>query len=109
MTRFPGLRVKTHSYLIDYGSDHKKTKDTKKCVIERKLKIGNYKNCLEATQLKNEIKYLEKSKLTKFIRNDKSKLKTQQELKSESHNAFTEKLIRLLSVQLMIKECNQLI
>ena len=28
--------------------------------MERKLKFENYKNCLEATQLDNEIKYLEK-------------------------------------------------
>ena len=35
-------------------------KDTKKCVIKRKLKFENYKNCLEATQLDNKIKYLEK-------------------------------------------------
>ena len=36
-------------------------KDTKKCVIKRKLKFENYKNCLEATQLDNKIKYLEKN------------------------------------------------
>ena len=28
--------------------------------MERKLKFENYKNCLEATQLDNKIKYLEK-------------------------------------------------
>ena len=37
-----------------------KTKGTKKCVIKRKLKFEDYKNCLEVTQLKNEIIYLEK-------------------------------------------------
>ena len=30
-------------------------RDTKKCVIKRKLKFKEYKNCLEATQLENKI------------------------------------------------------
>ena len=49
MTRFVGLREKTYSYLIDDGSEDKNVKGTKKCVIKRKLKLGNYENCLEAT------------------------------------------------------------
>ena len=32
--------------------------------MKRKLKFGTYKNCLEATQVDNKIKYLEKIKLT---------------------------------------------
>ena len=64
MTKFFRLRVKTYSYLIDDGSEDKKAKGTKKCVIKRKLKFENYKNCLEATQLENTISYLEKIKLT---------------------------------------------
>ena len=63
MTKFVGLRAKTYSYLIDDGSEDKKAKGTKKCVIKRKLKFENYKNCLEATQLDNKIKYLEKNKI----------------------------------------------
>ena len=35
----------------------------KKCVIKRKLKFENTKNCLEATQLDNKMKYLEKNKI----------------------------------------------
>ena len=74
MTKFVGLRAKTYSYLIDDGSEDKKAKGTKKCVIKRKLKFENYKNCLEATQLDNKIKYLEKNKinidsLKKIIKN----------------------------------------
>ena len=34
---------------MDDGSEDKKAKDTKKCVIKRKLKFENYKHCLEAT------------------------------------------------------------
>ena len=63
MTKFVGLRTKTNTYLADDGSEDKKAKDTKKCVIKRKLKFQNYKNCLEASQLKNKINYLEKIKL----------------------------------------------
>ena len=51
MTKFVGLRAKTYSCLIDDGSEDKKAKGTKKCVIKRKLKFENYKNCLEATQI----------------------------------------------------------
>ena len=50
-TKFVGLRAKTYSYLIDDSSEDKKGKDTKKCVIKRKLKFENQKNCLKATKL----------------------------------------------------------
>ena len=38
----------------------KKAKGTKKCVIKRKLKFQDYKNCLEAAQIENEINHLGK-------------------------------------------------
>ena len=60
MTKFVGLRTKTYRYLIDNGNEDKKAKGTKKRVIKRNLKLKNYKNCLEVTQLHNKIKYLEK-------------------------------------------------
>ena len=53
-----GLRAKTYSYLKDNNKKDKKTKGTEKCLIKTKLKFENYKNCLEATQLDNKIKYL---------------------------------------------------
>ena len=46
MTKFVGLRAKTHSHLIDDSNKDKKAKDKKKCIIKRKLKFENYKNCL---------------------------------------------------------------
>ena len=49
--KFVGLRADIYSYLIDDGSEDKKAKGTKKYVIKRKLKLENYKNCLETTQL----------------------------------------------------------
>ena len=62
MAKFVGLRAKAYSYLMDDGSEDKKAKRTKKCVI-RKLKFENYKNSLEVTQLENEINDLEKNKI----------------------------------------------
>ena len=91
-TKFVGLRAKTYSYLIDDGSEDKKAKGTKKCIIKRKLKFENYKSCLEATQLENKINHLEKNKIDtdsikgnhkEFIKNNKSILKIQQMVKSE--------------------------
>ena len=84
MVKFVGLRAKTYSYLIDNGSEDKKTKDTKMCVIKRKLKFENDKKCLEATQFANKINYLEKkiniynfkNDHKELITNDKLKLKT---------------------------------
>ena len=43
-----------------------------------------------------------------FIRNNNSMLKIQQRFKIERHYVFTEE-IRFLQVQMMIRECNQLI
>ena len=84
MREFIGLRGKTYSYLIDHSSEDKKTKDTKKCVIKRKFKFENYKNCLEATHLENKINHLEKNKIDPDILKKDQKefiktiLKTQQ-------------------------------
>ena len=69
ITKFVELRAKTYSYLIDDGSEDKKVKSTKKCVIKRKIQFENYKNCLEATQLENNIYYLEKKQFTWDIKN----------------------------------------
>ena len=64
MTKSVGLRGKTYSYLIDDGSEDKIAKGTKICVIKRKIKFENYANCLEASQLENKIKYLEKNEIS---------------------------------------------
>ena len=52
------LRAKTYSYLIDEGIDNKKAKGTKMCVLKRKLKFENYKNCFETTQFDTKVKYI---------------------------------------------------
>ena len=104
MTKFVGLTAKIYSYLIDDGSADKQAKDTKKCVISRKLKFENYKNCLEATQLENKTNHLEKNKIDigrvkenhkEFIKNNKLILKTQQRHKTERHNVFTEEINKI--------------
>ena len=51
--------------------------------MKRKLKFQDYRNCLEAAQIENKNKPLEKNKidvdsLKNFIKNDKLILKTQQ-------------------------------
>ena len=46
-----GLRAKTYSYLIGHGSEDKKAKGTRKCVIRQKLKLEDYKNRFRAVQL----------------------------------------------------------
>ena len=61
---FAGLRAKNYSYLIDDGSEGKKEKGTKNCVIKRKIKFEDYKNSyLTAAQLENKINHLGKIKL----------------------------------------------
>ena len=63
ITKSLKLKSKSYNYLIDDGSEDKKANDTKKCIMKRKLKFENYKNCSEATQLGNYINFLEKTKL----------------------------------------------
>ena len=53
MKEFYGLRAKRYSNLTDKNNEDKKAKNRKKCVIERKLKLGDYK---EQKQLKLKIK-----------------------------------------------------
>ena len=69
MTKFVALRPKTYSYLTDDLKENKKAKGTKKCVIKRRLKFNDYKDCL----LNNEVI-----------------LKSQQRFKSERYDVYTE-------------------
>ena len=71
MIEFVTLRPKTYSYLMDGGSEHKRAKGTKKCIVKRENKFKNYKNCL----FKNKIV-----------------LKSQQRFKSEAHNVYAEQI-----------------
>ena len=46
MTEFVALRAKACAYAMEDGSEHKKAKGTKKCVIKHELMFENYKDCL---------------------------------------------------------------
>ena len=91
LTKFIGLRANSCSSLIDDNSEDKRAKGTIKCVIKRKLKSENSKNCLEATQLEININYSEnKNKIDidsikEFIKIIKSILKIQENFRSERH------------------------
>ena len=63
-TKFVALRVNTYCYSIDEDRRNETTKSTQKCAIKKNLKFENYKNCLEATQLGNKIKYLGKNNVS---------------------------------------------
>ena len=87
--------------------DIKKVKDTKKSVIKGKLKFENYKDYLEATQLENKMKHLEKKTdiesfkedKKEFIKNNQLILKMQEiykYLEVKSITFLLKKLIRLL-------------
>ena len=56
-----GWRAKTYSYLKDNNDNDKKAKSSKECVIKRKIKFQDYKNCLEASQVEKKINDLEKN------------------------------------------------
>ena len=71
MAEFVSLRPKTYSYLMDDGSSDKKAKETKKHVIQRRLKFNDFKNGL----LNNE-----------------AILKSQQRFENGVHNVHTEEI-----------------
>ena len=116
--KFVALSAKTYNYLIDDGSDNKKAKGTRKCVMKRKLKFENYENCLEGTQVENKINHLEKNEINidsinkyhlEFIKDNKLMLKTQRRFKSERHNVFTEEINKIDLGSNDDKRMNQLI
>ena len=85
MNEFVELKAKSHKYLKDNNDEYKKSKGTKNCIIKRKDKCRDYKNCSEAAQRGKKINYLEKNKFDvdslkedkkEFIKNNKPILKT---------------------------------
>ena len=62
---------KTYAYLIDDGSEHKKAKGTKKCVIKWKLMFQNFEDCLI---------------------NNKNVYRSQQRFKSYNYNVHTDEV-----------------
>ena len=64
MEVFAALKLKRYSYLTDDNDENKKSKETKRYVVKKKIKFEDYKHCLEATQFENKINHLEKVILT---------------------------------------------
>ena len=100
MKEFVGLRTKICNYLKDNNDEDKKEKSTKKCVIKRKLKFQDHKNCLEAAQIENKINHSEKNKINVDKKNNNNKnnkliSKTQQRFKRERHNVLTEEINKI--------------
>ena len=60
---------------MDDGSEHKRAKRPKKCIIKIEIKFKNYKDCL----FKNKII-----------------LKSKQRFKSEAHNVYTEQINKII-------------
>ena len=100
MKYFVGLREKPYSYVKDNNDEEEKQKSKKKYIIKRKLKFEDYKNCVEAAEIENKIKHLEKNEIgidspKEFIKNNRLILKTQQKFKSGSHDVFTEEITKI--------------
>ena len=51
MKEFVELRPKSYSYLEENNDEDKKAKDTKKCIIKRKLLFQDCKSCLKAAHI----------------------------------------------------------
>ena len=74
MTEVVSLRPKAYAYIDDGGSEHKKDKGTKKCVIKQKIMFENFKDCLF---------------------NNKTFYRSQQIFKSYNHDVYTEKVNKI--------------
>ena len=75
MTEFVSLRVKAYAHLKEDGSEHKKVKRIKKCIIKRKLMFENYRDSLF---------------------NNKIILKSQKRFKSDHHKVYTEEVNKIV-------------
>ena len=71
MKEFCALRAKTYSYLMDDGSEIKKAKGVKRCVIKSRMMFENYKDSLF---------------------NNKTIMRSQLRFKSDHHNVYTEEV-----------------
>ena len=74
ITEVVALRPKTYSYLMDAGTDHKKAKETKRCVIKQKLIFENYKD---------------------YLFNNKTVYRSQERFKSYYHVMYTEEVNKI--------------
>ena len=71
---FCALRAKAYAYLMQDGSEHKKAKGTKKCIVKREIIFENYKE-------------------SSF--NDKTIIKSQQRFRSDHHKVYIEEVNKI--------------
>ena len=74
ITEFVALRPKAYSYKTNNNIELKKSKGTKKCIINKMLNFNDYKNCL--------------------FDNEKV-LRSQQRFKSDNHSVYTENINKI--------------
>ena len=74
MTLFLGVRAKTWAYLVDDGSEIKKSQRNKKEHNKKDLMVKNYEDCLL---------------------NNKIILKSQQVFRSDCHNVYTAEINKI--------------
>ena len=74
ITEFVALRAKTYSHLDEDGNEHKKSKGTKRCVINQKLMFQNFKDCLL---------------------NSKTVCRSQKRFESYNHDVYTEEVNKI--------------
>ena len=74
MKAFCAVRAKTYAYKLDYDTEFKKAKGTKKSVIKRELTFANYKDSLF---------------------NNKIILRSQQRFRSDHHRVYTEEVNKI--------------
>ena len=75
MIQFIALRAKAYAYLKGDGSEHKKAKGTKKCIIKHNLMFENYRESLF---------------------NSKTIIKSQQRFKIDHHDVHTEEVNKIV-------------
>ena len=81
MIEVVAIRPKPYAYLTDDGTEHKKTKGTKKYVIKWEIMSENYTDCLL---------------------NNKNVYRSQQRFKSYNHDVYTEEVNKI--ALMMIKD-----
>ena len=74
MKEFSALRAKPYSYLMNYNSEVKKSKATKKCVIKRELMFENCKDCLFNDKIILKSQQRLKAIITKYTQKKSIKL-----------------------------------
>ena len=97
MKKLVELRAKRLVYLKENNDEDEKAKDTKKCFMKN-LKFEGYKKCLEAAEIKSNIKHFKKYKIQAYsLKEDQNEFINNNKLILEQNKDLKVKAIRLLS------------